>query len=193
MKKTSIILAALCCCISMNAQNVGDEFEDFIGKYRITSINPNTVTLVKAQTISKDNPRYNLDYSTVVYNETTYDITSVQQDAFRHFHDVNARLYFNKLSNISTAAFYNVTCVEINLSGSQLTVISNKAFDDAKCTEISLPGSVTRISTNAFAGSTVSTFSAANLTYIDDAAFHWCRNLTNIDLSKVTYIGGAAF
>ena len=56
MKKISIILAALCCCISMKAQNVGDEFENSKGRYRITSTNPNTVTLVKAQTISKGQP-----------------------------------------------------------------------------------------------------------------------------------------
>lgn len=193
MKKISFILAVLC-CFSMNAQNVGDVFTvpSPKGTYKITSINPNTVTLVTAQT-SKDNPRYEIDYITVEYEEATYDITSVQQDAFRNYHDANVKLNFNKLSNISTAAFYNVTCHEINLSGSHLTVIPNNAFMDANCKEISIPESVTRISANAFKECTVSTLNASNLTYIDDAAFQWCRSLTSIDLSKVTYIGGAAF
>lgn len=178
----------------MNAQNVGDVFtvSSPKGTYKITSINPNTVTLVTATT-SKDNPRYGLEYSTVEYGGATYDITSVQQDAFRHYSDANVRLNFNKLSNISTAAFYNVTCYEINLSGSNLTVIPNNAFMDANCKEVFIPESVTRISANAFKECTVSTLNASNLTYIDDAAFHWCRSLTSIDLSKVTYIGGAAF
>ena len=74
----------------MNAQNVGDEFENSQGKYRITSVSPNTVTLVKAKTY-KDNPRYPIYYSTVEHEETTYDITSVQQDAFRNYHDANVR------------------------------------------------------------------------------------------------------
>ena len=193
MKKIFFILAALC-CFSMNAQNVGDVFtvSSPKGTYKITSINPNTVTLVTATT-SKDNPRYELNYSTVEYGEATYDITSVQQDAFRHYSNVNAELYFNKLSNISAAAFYNVTCYGINLSGSHLTVIPNNAFMDANCKEVFIPESVTRISANAFKECTVSTLNASNLTYIDDAAFFWCRSLTSIDLSKVTYIGGAAF
>ena len=192
MKKSFLFLAALCFCISVNAQNVGDEFTNSKGKFRITSLNPNTVTLVTVPT-SKDNPRYELDYSTVEYEEATYNITSVQQDAFRHYSDVNARLYFKKLSNISTAAFYNVKCYEINLSGSNLTVIPNNAFKDANCKEVFIPESVTRISANAFKECTVSTLNASNLTYIDDAAFQWCRSLTSIDLSKATYIGGAAF
>lgn len=193
MKKIFLILAAFC-CFSANAQNVGDVFSvpSPKGTYKITSISPNTVTLVTATT-SKDNPRYELNYSTVEYGGTTYDITSVQQDAFRHHSNVNAELYFNKLSNISTAAFYNVTCYGINLSGSHLTVIPNNAFMDANCKEVFIPESVTRISANAFKECTVSTLNASNLTYIDDAAFFWCRSLTSIDLSKVTYIGGAAF
>lgn len=120
MKKSFLFLAALCFCISVNAQNVGDEFTNSKGKFRITSLNPNTVTLATAPTSS--NLRYGLDYSTVEYEGAIYDITSVQQDAFRHYSDSNAEFYFNKLSNISTAAFYNVTCYAINLSGSNLTV-----------------------------------------------------------------------
>ena len=92
MKKSFLFLAALCFCISVNAQNVGDVFtvSSPKGTYKITSINPNTVTLVTAQT-SKDNPRYEIDYITVEYEEATYDITSVQQDAFRNYHDANVR------------------------------------------------------------------------------------------------------
>lgn len=111
MKKIFFILAVLC-CFSMNAQNVGDEFTNSKGKFKITSLNPKTVTLVTTPTSS--NLRYGLDYSTVEYEEATYDITSVQQDAFRHYGDSNAEFYFNKLSNISTAAFYNIRCYEIN-------------------------------------------------------------------------------
>lgn len=194
MKKLFLFLAAFCCCFSMNAQNVGDVFtvSSPKGTYRITSINPNTVTLVTVPT-SKDNPRYELNYSTVEYGGTTYDITSVQQDAFRNYHDANVRLNFNKLSNISTAAFYNVTCYGINLSGSHLTSIPSRAFMDADCEEVFIPESVTRIYERAFRESTIKTLNASNLTQIDDAAFHWCRSLTSIDLSKATYIGGAAF
>lgn len=178
----------------MNAQNVGDVFSvpNPKGTYKITSINPNTVTLVTVPT-SKDNPRYGLEYSTVEYGGATYDITSVQQDAFRHYGDSNAEFYFNKLSNISTAAFYNIRCYEINLSGSHLTSIPSRAFMDADCKVISIPESATRIYEKAFQESTIETLSAPNLTRIDGSAFYSCTSISSIDLSKVTYIDGAAF
>ena len=53
MKKISLILAVLCCCISMKAQNVGDECTDCPaievtkGAKKVTLYNPEKVEFMK--------------------------------------------------------------------------------------------------------------------------------------------------
>ena len=191
MKKTFIILAALCCCFSVKAQNVGTEFEiTYYGKYRITSTDPAEVTLVK---VKSDIPASGREYNTAEYNGKTYAVTSLNVGAFRDYSNSNSIFTFSNLKRFEGSAFNNTTCYQIDMSNSPLTALPKDAFYNCHCSRILLPSSITRISSCAFQKSSVTSINLPNITRIDGSAFLDCTALSSIDLSHVTYIDGTAF
>ncbi len=189
MKKIFSILAALC-CFSMNAQNVGDEFEiSYYGKFRITSINPDEVEMVKVgDDISSGGDTFN----TAEWNNTTYKITSLKTNAFRGYPNSNSIFRFDYLTHFESDAFYEATCHSINMTNSPLTELPKSAFERCYCKNINLPNSITTIPEKAFQWSDIEEIDLQNLTRIEGAAFYESE-IKYINLSKVTYIGGSAF
>ena len=191
MKKTFIILAALCCCFSVNAQNVGNEFEIAnYGKFRITSTDPAEVALVK---VSDGISETGATFNTAQWNNITYKITSIKSYAFINYSNTNSKFKFENLTTFESEAFNNTTCYEINMTGSSFTELPRYAFYKCKWTRIYLPNSITTIHENAFQWSNVKEINLPNLTRIEGFAFYGCSSLSSIDLSHVTYIGGSAF
>ncbi len=190
MKKIFLILAAFC-CFSVNAQNVGNEFEIAnYGKFRITSTDPAEVALVK---VSDGISETGATFNTAQWNNITYKITSIKSYAFINYSNTNSKFKFNNLTTFESEAFNNTTCYEINMTGSSFTELPKYAFYKCKWTIISLPNSITTIHENAFQWSNVKEINLPNLTRIEGFAFYGCSSLSSIDLSHVTYIGGSAF
>ena len=212
MKKIFFILAVLCCCFSVNAQNVGDEFEiENLGKFRITSIDPAEVALVK---VSNGIFTVGYTFNTVEWNSTEYTITSLKSFAFEDYNNSNSVFSFDNLKKFESEVFYNTTCHEINMKNSPLTELPKSAFYKSKCKDINFPNtittipekafqwsdidilsqsSITRIEGAAFYGSKVRAFTFSNVTYIGDNAFNGCTSLEAPNMYNITYIGGSAF
>lgn len=212
MKKIFFILAVLCCCFSVNAQNVGDEFEiENLGKFRITSIDPAEVALVK---VSNGIFTVGYTFNTVEWNSTEYTITSLKSFAFEDYNNSNSVFSFDNLKKFESEVFYNTTCHEINMKNSPLTELPKSAFYKSKCKDINFPNtittipekafqwsdidilsqsSITRIEGAAFYGSKVKAFTFTNVTYIGDNAFNGCTSLEAPNMYNITYIGGSAF
>ncbi len=191
MKKIFFILAALCCCFSVNAQNVGNEFEIAnYGKFRITSTDPAEVALVKVSDGISD---AGATFNTAQWNNITYKITSIKSYAFINYSNTNSKFKFGNLTTFESEAFNNTTCYEINMTGSSFTELPKYAFYKCKWTRIYLPNSITTIHENAFQWSNVKEINLPNLTRIEGFAFYGCSSLSSIDLSHVTYLGGSAF
>lgn len=72
---STLCLLAVACFNTVTAQQVGDEFENGTGRYKITSINPNEVKLIQG----KSSYFY---FNTVQYNNQEYTVTSVGSHAF---------------------------------------------------------------------------------------------------------------
>lgn len=189
MKKAILLLAVICGFCIANAQNVGDEFVEYSLKYKITSINPNTVTLMDARSITA-----NRTFDTVTHDNQVYDITNVNSSAFRDVSNSNFKFYFKKLTKLEEGAFYALTCNTIDLQETSLTEICKNAFYLTTCPHIILPDQITKILQDAFMkSSSITSINTPNVTYIGYSAFEECTNLASIDLSKVTHIGGYAF
>ena len=212
MKKIFFILVALCCCFSMKAQNVGNEFEiAHCGTFRITSIDPAEVALVK---VSNDIPSTGYTFNTAEWSNITYTITSLKSDAFEDYGNSNSTFRFDYLKHFEGNAFYDATCYEINMEESPLTGLPKSAFYECHCNYYQLPSNITTIPERAFQWSDVTVINLPNLTriegsafydskirfiklskviYIGGNAFYGCSFLPTVDLSSVTYIGGSAF
>ncbi len=211
-KKFFILILAALCCFSMNAQNVGDEFEiSYYGKFRITSINPDEVEMVEVDNgIGSGGDTFN----TAEWNNTTYKITSLKTNAFKGYPNSNSIFRFENLTSFESDAFYEATCHSINMTNSPLTELPKSAFERCYCKNINLPNSITTISEKAFQWSdieeidlqnltriegaaffesSIKSIKLSNVTYIGGSAFYGCSNLSSIQLPNVTYIGGSAF
>ena len=112
--------------------------------------------------------------STVTYNGTTYQVTSIGEEAFRQCDGLTSVTIPNSVMNIGGYAFDN--CYVL--------------------TNVTIPNSVTTIGENAFSGC----FALANITIpnsvttIGDFAFEYCQALTSITIpSSVTTIGNGLF
>lgn len=190
MKKLFLFLAAFCCCISVNAQNVGDVFEiPNYAIFRITSINPNEVTLVKVLSSFSAG----VDINTITYNDIEYYITALASNSFYEFYNVNCDFGFNNIRSMGESAFESSSFHSINASQSTLTEIPESCFYRSSFSNVYLPVTLTKINERAFQWSNVSSLSTPNLTHIGGIAFYGCTNLSSINLDKVTYIGGDAF
>ncbi len=190
MKKILLILAILCSFCSMNAQNVGDEFEiPTYGKFRISSIEPNEVTLLKVLDVYS----VGADFNTVTYNDKNYYITAVAANAFKEYHNENSNFSFKYIRTMGERAFGEAVFHNVYLQESTLTEIPSNCFRESSFKGIYFPKTLTKICENAFQWSNISTINAQNLTHIEGAAFYSCPELESIYLDKIVYIGGSAF
>ena len=172
MKKLLLFLTIMAVGIA-NAwsQQVGDEFDKDNIRYRITSLNPKTVEVVRC--LSNPSGILGLNYiNGVNYNSQDYLITAIGDGAFEGKSAITQVQLPASVTTIGNNAFkgcssltkiykeQNIPAVDgPNLTG--ITSIGNSAFEGCSSfTHVGIPAVLTSIGSNPFAGCT----SLANLT-----------------------------
>ncbi len=167
MKKLLLFFAAMCCMMVANAQ----QFTDANGiKYNVTSTEDKTVEVIA-------NGYYSGSIeipATVTYNEVTYRVTRIGDNAFDECEDLTSVTLPEGVESIGYEAFdccYALTSVDIP---NTLTEIGDYAF--YWCESLS---SITLLE---------------GLKSIEEYAFAYCKTLTSVNIpSTVTEIGDYAF
>ena len=193
MKKLNLLFTALlllCCVGTAKAEEV-----------TINGIRYDVVTKAKIATvIAKETGKYSGSIvipESVVHNSVTYNVTSIESEAFYYCTGLTNIVIPNSVTKIGGGAFSGckgLTSIEIPNS---VTSIGNDAF--AFCTgltNIEIPNSVTSIGNEAFAGCTgLTNIEIPNsVTSIGNYAFSGCTGLTSIEIpNSVTSIGRYAF
>jgi hypothetical protein len=88
--------------------------------------------------------------STVVYNETTYDVTSIGKDAFWFCEDITSVYIPNSIISIDERAFYSCSGLTSIAIPNGVTSIGRDAFCDCKMEKITLPATLKTIGEYAF-------------------------------------------
>ena len=112
--------------------------------------------------------------SSIIYNETTYTVTSIEEEAFSYCYYITDITIPSSITSIVSYAFYNCSSL----------------------TSIAIPASVTSIGSYAFynCSSLTSIAIPASVTSIGSYAFYNCNNLTSITIPVgVTFIGKNTF
>ena len=135
--------------------------------------------------------------SSVTYNDTTYSVTSIGDDAFRECFSLTSVTIGNGVTSIGERAFWfceSLTSVTIPNS---VTSIGYSAFCGcSSVTSITIPNGVTSIGDGAFSrcSSLVSVTIPNGVTSIGKQAFQYCYFLTSITIpNSVTIIGQQTF
>ena len=133
---------------------------------------------------------------TIIYDNTTYSVTSIGEDAF-YKSGITSVTIPNSVTSISENAFLDCHQLEFVTIGNSVKSIGESAFDDCSgLTSVTIPNSVTTIGEFAFAycsGLTSVIFNAEKCTKMI-SAFSDCTNLTSLTIGdKVTIIPNFAF
>ena len=167
MKRLLLLICTLLCANVLLAQT---RFWIDSLQYEVTSINPAKVEVYNANSsITTANIP-----STVTYQETTYDITSIGAQAFRDCDNLTSVIIPNSVTSIGAQAFSFCSSL----------------------TSIDIPNSVTSIEDYVFSGcSSLTSVTISNsVTSIGKSAFQNCSSLTSVTIpNSVTSIGNSTF
>ena len=133
----------------------------------------------------------------VNYNNVTYSVTSISEDAFKFCSGLTSVTIGNNVTSIGAYAFNQCSGLTSVTIPNSVTSIGNHAFYGCyPLTSVTIPNSVTSIGDRAFAyciGLTSVTI-GNSVTSIGDGAFNSCRGLTSIEIpNSVMSIGISAF
>lgn len=137
--------------------------------------------------------------ATVIYEGTTYDVTSIGVSAFRGCTSLTSVTIPEGVTTIGTLAFQKCSSLTSITIPESVSVIGNKALQYcSSLTSITIPQGVTTIGNYAFTNCTSLTSiiipENSQLTTIGSEAFYDCYSLTGITIpSSVTSIGDYAF
>ena len=158
--------------------------------------------------------------ATVTYNDVTYNVTSIGDDAFwgcrgltsvtipdgvtsiaqyafYHCYRLTSITIPNGVTGIGGHAFWGCSGLTSITIGGSVTWIGNHAFSGCtSLTSVTIPDGVTFIGENAFSGcSSLTSVTIPNsVTWICENAFSGCSSLTSVTIPDgVTSIGGLAF
>ena len=160
------------------------------------NINGNNVTVTYSGTGSKYSGDVTIP-ATVIYDGTTYSVTSIDNYAFQSCCDLSSITIPSSVTEIGDYAFQSCSgLISITIPNS-VTSIDNYAFYDCSgLTSVIIPNSVTSIGEGAFyfcSGLTNITI-PNSITSIGERAFSYCSGLTNITIpNSITSIGEGAF
>ena len=144
------------------------------------------------------NPTGSLEIpSFVTYNNTTYSVTSIGEEAFNDCSGLTSVTIPNSVTSIGNGAFYHCIYITSVTIGNSVTSIGNYAFYFCcGLTSVTIPNSVTVIGDGAFqycSGLTSVTI-PNSVTSIGDGAFLYCSSLASVTIpNSVTSIGDGAF
>ena len=135
--------------------------------------------------------------SSVTYNNCTYTVTSIWQNAFDSCLGLTSVTIPSSIKEVMYQAFCRCkNLTEVLFLGSSVEKIGDEAFASTNLTDIVIPNSVKEIGNGAFYGceSIAEVSIPESVTNIGDRAFEGCTTLTNVTIpSNVTFIGVSAF
>ena len=133
----------------------------------------------------------------VVYNGTTYSVTSIGKQAFTNYSGLTSITIPNSVTSIGEEAFSGCSRLTSVVIGNSVTSIGEGAFYYCTgLTSLEIPNSVTSIGNEAFnyCQGLTSVVIGNSVTSIGDKAFFYCQGLTSITIPNcVTSIGDYAF
>ena len=133
----------------------------------------------------------------VIYNGTTYNVTSIGSYAFRDCSSLTSITISNSVTSISGCAFSGCSSLVSITIPNSVSSIGSEAFSGCSgLTSITIPNSVTSINVYTFSGcSSLTSITIGNsVTSISQGAFSGCSGLTSITIPRnVTGIGSQAF
>ncbi len=158
--------------------------------YRITSKNPNTVTVTDYNALQEAQDV--VIPQTVNYQGVDYTVNSIGNNAFRN-NQLTSVTIPNSVTSIRDNAFFNSQLTSVEIPDS-VTSIGNSAFRSNQLTDITIPDNLTSISNFAFRGNQLSSLSlGSGVNTIGYGAFRF-NNLTEVTIpDQVASIGGEAF
>ena len=178
MKRLVLFICTLLCANVLLAQT-----EFIVGnlKYNVTSSNPPKVSVGQVDnTITTANIP-----ATVIYDGTTYSVTSIGAQAFRDCSSLTSVTIPNSVTSIEERAFaYCSSLTSITIPNS-VTSVGWWAFRDCdSLTSVTIPNSVTSIEWQAFesCNSLTSIIIPNSVTSIGEEAFAYCSSLTSVSL-----------
>ncbi len=169
------------------SQNIGDTFTDNHISFRVTTINPNTVTVTdytggSSVTIPQ----------TVDNNSNTFAVTAIGVWAFNSKQLTSVEIP-NSVTSIGNFAFADNQLTNVTIPNG-LTRVANYVFDRNQLVSVTIPNSVTSIGNYAFHNSQLTSVEIPNgVTNIEIGAFE-NNQLTSVEIpNNVTSIGRTAF
>ena len=135
--------------------------------------------------------------STITYNRTTYNVTSIGSQAFWKCSSISSITIPNSVTSIGNSAFSGCSSLTSITIPNSVTSIGNDAFSRcSSLTSITIPNSVTSIGSSAFSScSGLTSVTIPNsVTSIENYAFSRCSSLTSITIPEsVMSIGDRTF
>ena len=135
--------------------------------------------------------------SSVLYNDTTYFVTQIGDDAFHNCYKVTSVKISQSIIIIGDYAFADCTSLSSVTIPNSVTTIRENAFSNCpKLESIIIPNSVSKIEESTFwyCTSLTSIIIPNSITSIGKRAFGYCENLASINIpNSVTTIGEYAF
>lgn len=178
--KALALLACVACALSANAYSF---YVDSV-YYYITGANTVEVTNKSYRTAS-----YTGDVvipPTVTYNDITYTVTAIGDDAFYGSSGMTSIQLPNTIKIINFCAFDNCSGFSEIVIPDSVTKIDDSAFNGCrKLARISLPEGLTYIGTYAFSNCSFTEITLPeSLTTLGGGAFHWCIKLNSLYIPK---------
>ena len=134
---------------------------------------------------------------TVIYNGTTYSVTSIGELAFRDCSSLTSVTIGNSVTSIGNYAFYYCSSLtSVTIPNSVTSIGENAFYGCSSLTSVTIPNSVTSIGDEAFeyCSSLTSITIPNSVTSIGENAFYGCSSLTSVTIpNSVTSIGNNAF
>lgn len=169
------------------------------GAVEINGIYYNLVEKAKVAEVTSGDTKYTGDVvvpKTVVYENVTYNVTSIGASAFYWCGNLTSVSIPNSVTSIGKNAFYGCSGLTNITIPNSVTSIGGYAFNGCSAlTSFVIPNSVTSIGSYAFSGCSITSINIpSSMTYIENYAFSGCSSLTSITIpSSVINIGTAAF